>query len=531
MQATKLRLASGIYQHDFAGVMIRAIFIAIVFCISACATTKLPESHAGLQRGGWDNRYFRFNEEFDYYVGFDLQQLHADTGIDYRGKLDFLASHDVNKIRIWLNPSWFGLPGEKQYSTSSVILYPWWVDKKLNKFDIDRWNPRFWERTKDFLAYARDKGFIVEVSLFSVQEPRDFFRNPEISYPFHHQNNLQDFGRSTDRDGRFMNGFYDLNYADNGLLLADYHRAYIDKALDEFASFDHIYYELINESPGEPKWVNRELPHAWMKYWLRYIAENTTSLVTVHSSGYMNLKKNNKKGWTSADYDEVGKRYWDEDYVDGFNFHLYSNDPNAVSMALTGYQQRGRMLICNEGGSFYDIDRSNGYPDLQLKFDRQRFYGEIRHAWAMMTAGGYYSIYYGPVPSLGDESAIEGARAMQALRHIVEMTDFQHMRPVGEDGIEYDALVTAGPAPHWQVIAEQGKNYIAYFWGSKSTNDVAVDLPAGSYEYFWMDTRIRKAPLNTGLAATGSRATVSIPAPNESDWDADAGVVLVIRRR
>jgi hypothetical protein len=149
----------------------------------------------------------------------------------------------------------------------------------------------------------------------------------------------------------------------------------------------------------------------------------------------------------------------------------------------------------------------------------------------MMTAGGYYSIYYGPVPLLGDKSAIEGARAMQALRHIVEMTDFQHMRSVGEDGVEYDALVTAGPAPRWQVIAEQGENYIAYFWGSKSTNNVAVDLPAGSYEYLWMDTRIRKAPLNSGLAATDSRATVSIPAPNESDWNADAGVVLVIRRR
>ena len=499
--------------------------------IAGCSITQQPGSERGLERGGWDGRYFSFDGEFDYYVGFDLQQLHADTGIDYREKLDFLASYDVNKVRIWLFPSFFGLPGERRYPVASEILYPWRVDSKSNKFDIDNWNPEFWTRTRDFLAYAKEKGFIVEVSLFSVQEARDYFKDPQTSYPFHHANNIQNFGRPTDPDGRFMRGFFDLEYTDNGLRLADYHKAYIDKALQEFSSFDHIYYELINESPAGPKWVRKELPHDWMKFWLSYIADKTTRLVTVHSSGFMNLRNENSKGWTSVDYEAVGQRYWNEDYVDGFNFHLYSTNPSLISQMLSGYQQRGRMLICNEGDSYYDIDRSAGYPDFKLTLDESRLYGEIRHAWGMMMAAGYYSIYYGPVPSLGDETSVAGARAMQALRRIVEMTEFQNMRPVTSDGTEFDSLVSAGPARHWQVIAEPGVNYLIYFWGSKSSGEVAIELPPGDYHYSWMDTRKVGSPLGRGAVRPLPGGIAHVPPPQGSGWHKNAGIVLLIEKK
>jgi hypothetical protein len=493
-------------------------------------TENLPidDDTAGLKRGGWQDRYFSYGGEFEYFVGFDLQQLHADTGIDYREKLDFLAAHDVNKVRIWLYPSFFGLPGDRNYPANGRILYPWRVDANANKFDLDQWDPEFWSRTRQFLAYARQKGIIVEISLFSIQEPRNYFRQRDVSYAFHHRDNLQDFGRPTDRNGAFMRGFFALGYADNGRTLHNFHAAYIDKALIEFGDFDNIYYELMNEAPGERYWIRQELPHSWLKYWLRYIAEKTEQPVTTHSTGFMDLRDNNRKGWTRAQFAAVGRRYWSDDHVDGFNFHFYSSDPAAISMALNVFQRSGLMLICNEGDGFYDLDRSAGYPNYRITLDVDRLYGEIRHAWGMMTAGGYYSIYFGPVPLVGDATSTAAAEAMQAMRQIVEMTRFEALRPVRDDGSELDDLVSTGPGSGWQVIADPGVGYLAYFWGDEQENAATITLPAGHYRYAWMDPRSPGPALAVGDVALEAPGAVRIGAPQAGRWDSRAGLVLVI---
>ena len=518
-----------------ARVLIRIAVSLTVIAMSACAIapTEHPTERPGpgLERGGWMDRYFKYDGAYPYFVGFDLQQLHADTNIDYESKLDFLADYGVNKVRIWLNPSWFGLPGDYNYPTRGKILFPWRVDEASNRFDIDAWDPAFWERTKDFLAYARRKGIIVEISLFTVQEPRDYFKAPGVSYPFHHRNNLQDFGRPTDPNGRFMLGFYDLEYTDNGLKLADYHKAYIDKALHEFRDFNHVYYELINESPGPPGWVRKELPHGWMKHWIAYIAGKTGRIVTTQTSGFMNLRSDNERAWASADFEHAGQRYWDDANLDGFNFHLYSTNPDHISDALTGYQLRGKMLLCNEGALFYKIDKSPGYPDYGVQFRQEALLGEIRHAWGMMTAGGYYSMYFGPVPQLGDRASREGARVMQAMRSIVEMTEFQNMRPVRPTGVEYDDLVTRGPGQYWQVIADEGTSYIVYFWGDDANAAANISLPESNYRFYWMDTRAKKTPLASGTIAVSDAGGVSISPPPPASWNREAGMVLVVRKQ
>jgi hypothetical protein len=507
-----------------------AILVVVSLAIAGCAGVGTPpESHEGLQRGGWQNRFFRYDGSYHYYAGFDLQQLHADANIDYRAKLDFLASYGVNKVRIWLFAGWFGLPGDRNYPPSGKILYPWRVDDATNKFDIDHWDREFWDRTRDFLAYAKSKNFIVEVTLFSVQEPRNYFGDSHVSYPFHFEDNVQQFGHPTEANGDFMGGFYDLDYVDNNLRMADYQKAYIDKALEEFEPFDHIYYELINESPGVTFWTLQDLPHLWTKHWLRYIAENTDRIVTTHNSGFINLRDDKDPEQTSAELIDVGRRYWDEESLDGFNVHLYSTNPDAISVALSGYQLKGKMLICNEGGSYYAIDKGNPYPDFELAFNESELFGEIRHAWGMMTAGGYYSIYYGPVPLLGDRSSREGAKAMQALREIVETVDFQFMRPVRANGTEYDDLVTSGPASNWQVIANEGASYIVYFWGRKTATSVGISMPPGNYRYAWLDTREAGPPLKSGEIAVDSLNRANIESPAATGWNKAAGVVLVIQ--
>jgi hypothetical protein len=510
----------------------RLIGLLAALALAACASpTPSPPGNTELARGGWQNRYLRYGDEFDYLVGFDVQQLHADVGIDYREKIDFLHSHGINKIRIWLYASWFGLPGDANYPTGGQILHPWRVDAASNKFDLDRWDEAFWQRTRDVIDHARARGIVVEISLFSIQEPRVFFRRDNTSYAFRNTDNLQSFGKPTDANGGFVSGFFALGYTDNGRSLYDYQRALIDKALLEFGAFGNVYFELINESPGPRRWIESELPHAWMKYWLRYLDARTDQLLTTHSVGFMTLDADDRERWTVDDFSEVGRRYWSEGYVDGFNFHFYADDPRRISEALHPYQARGLALICNEGGTFYSVDRSRGYPDFRMELDADALHREIRHAWGMMTAGGYYSIYFGPVPLLGNEVSRRAARAMQAMRRIVETIRFEQLRPVRDDGGEFDDVVTRGPAADWQVIADPGVAYIVYFWGSATSSPAVLSLPSGRYRYAWFDTREPGPALASGPVPSSRRGSAVIEGPPAGTWTADAGLVLVVNAR
>jgi hypothetical protein len=502
----------------------------LALLVTAGCTTPAPNPDTDLQlrKGGWQNRYLRYGDEFDYLVGFDLQQLHADVGIDYRKKIDFLHAHGINKIRIWLYASWFGLPGDKHYPEGGKILYPWRVDTASNKFDLDSWDAAFWDRTREVISYARSKRIIVEVSLFTIQEPRNYFRQRNISYAFKNTDNLQAFGSSTDRNGAFMNGFFALGYTDNGRSLLAYQKALIDKALVELEEFGNVYFELINESPGTRDWIERDLPHVWTKYWLRYLDERTDKLLATHSTGFMSLEDGNKEKWTRDDFAAVGSRYWEEDYVDGFNFHLYADDPQLISDALNVYQTYGLTLICNEGGSFYTLDRSSGYPNFHAELDLDELHNEIRHAWGMMTSGGYFSMYYGPVPNLGDAASREAAKAMHAMRHVVEKTPFEQLRPIRDDGTELDDIVRSGPGTGWQVIADVGRHYIVYFWGPVTANAVDISMAPGVYSYSWFDTREIRPPLTSGEFSSPPSGRALIDGPNPGSWAAGAGTVLVI---
>ena len=510
----------------------RLIGLLAALTLAACVgQSPRPVGKTELVRGGWQDRYLQYRGTFEYLVGFDLQQLHADVGIDYRQKIDFLHSHGINKIRIWLYASWFGLPGDANYPTDGQILYPWRIDATSNKFDIDHWDPAFWQRTRDVLSYARSKGIVVEISLFSIQEPRRYFRRESVSYAFRHTDNLQVFGRATDMNGGFTRGFFALGYTDNGRSLYDYQRALIDKALLEFGEFGNVYFELINESPGSRRWIESELPHAWMKYWLRYLDARTNQLLTTHSVGFMTLDDGDRDDWSADDFAAVGSRYWSEDYVDGFNFHLYADDPRRISDVLHPFQAHRLALICNEGGTFYTVDRTRGYPDFRMQLDANALHGEIRHAWGMMTAGGYYSVYFGPVPLLGNEVSRRAASAMQAMRRIVETTRFETLRPVRDDGSEFDDIVADGPGANWQVIANPGVAYIVYFWGSASATPAALSMPPGRYRYAWFDTREPGPPLASGVASSTRPGQAVVEPPPANMWAADAGLVLVLNAR
>ncbi|HFD32169.1 MAG TPA: hypothetical protein ENJ28_05615, partial [Gammaproteobacteria bacterium] len=512
--------------------LLPTILLGLSFAISPVIPVQAASQ--GLERGGWGNRYFMYDGGFPYFIGFDLQQLVSDTGLDepgdpgsgYRSRLDLMASYDINKVRIWLNTAWFGL-------NSPGVLYPWKIVG--GKFDLNQWDNAYWDRLNDMVDYAATKNIIVEVSIFSVQGPLNYFKNDDNSkYAFRNINNVQGFGAPNGK-GHFLPEFFNLNYTEGTQSLRVFQEAYLSKVILELGNKVNVYFELMNEAPARIsktngtctglKWGDEYAP--WANTMISYLKSMTTQIVNVHANGYMNSK------CSTSVHDQASAKFWDEPHVDGMNFHFYTGDPNTVSNFLNSHQLKNKMLLNNEGGEYYDIDRTLGYPNFKLISNPDNLNKEIRHAWGHMTAGGYFTIYHGPVPQFEASSqvVVKALQFAQAMRHIVEKVPFQTMRPVRNDGTEYDNLVTQGPADDWQVLADEGEAYLVYFWNNASTTPVKITLPAGSYSYDWYDVRqYDKAAHGPSLGSGTIFESDLIPAPSTISWDQEAGLVLVMRR-
>ncbi|MBW2526932.1 MAG: cellulase family glycosylhydrolase [Deltaproteobacteria bacterium] len=445
----------------------------------------------GLTREG---RWLQYDGQYPFFVGYDYQSLAVRTDLDYTDALDHFESYRINKVRLWIYP-WF--MGED-------ALSPWAYAAGLH--DLDEWNPAYWQRMHEFLDAAASRDIIVELSLFAPNwaNRQDRFENTTWRVAYNATFN-ENGAFSPNAQGHFVPDFFDLDLAetsDSGQTLEDYQQALVDKAVSELASHRNVYFEICNEFPivfNESQDAIHTL-YPWQVQWSDRIHGATPRLVTAHSH----------QG--SGAHTKGIEHFWDEPSVDVLNFHFYSGDPAEIAGLLHDAQAKSKVLQQNE--SF------NHRTDLD---------STTRETWAMFTAGGYGFFYGGDsdIPVIGDAEWQRGAERLRALRDIAESVPFWTMSPVDGQGDEYDGLVTQGPAgANWQVLADPGSAYVVYLWGSKTTTPLHIDLPAGSYSFEWLDPRNGDS-LGTGTVSGADAAEIA--APPTADWDADVGLVLVVR--
>jgi hypothetical protein len=487
-------------------VAVKAIGVVLAGMICLVETA----ASAGLERGGYNNRYFTYNGSFPYYVGVDLQQLGSDTAIDFRRAIDLLASYDINKIRLWIITSFLG--------DWDANLFPY--RKVGDKWDLDEWDDRYWERMKAVISYARCRNMIVEISIFEILGLREYARDgANKPYLFSRDDNIQGFGKPN-QNGTLIPQFYQLDYRENGRSWLEVQRRLIDKTVAELGDFDNVFFDIMNEWPGgrqEVANINAYVP--WMQEMIRYLRSRTTRVIGAHTHG-IGYPRN------AEAFEATSSLFWDMPELDSLNFHLYLNEPREISDRLSSHQLKDKMLLNNEGAEYYDIDRSAGYPNYRITRNPEKLAAEIRHMWGHIMLGGYFTAYHGPVPQLEGPVFEEMAAALQGARQIMESVHFYRMSPVRDDGSELDDLVVAGPGGHWQVIAREGLDYLVYFCHRKAQNGARIRLAPGRYRYRWFDTRRAAPALLSGVVKGGRLAR--IPAPLNSQWDAQAGLVLVV---
>jgi hypothetical protein len=477
------------------------VLLLLVFMISS----RL-EAAEGLKRVG---RWLTYNGKNVYLVGMDAQELACDPSLDYERILDQFVQYRINKVRIWIY-CYFG--------TDAGFLHPW-KQEANGRYNLDAWNPAYWQRIRDFVAKARDREIVVEVSIF----PPNFLRksgqwsNEDWRPAWNKDFNVNGvFGANS--EGHFVPEFFDLDYhevSNSGKRLIDYQKALVDKTIAELGSFENVYFEIANEFPVGAD-IDQVFP--WQQHWARYIRESSSEhAIACHGHAF------------SGSHTKGIEYWWDEPYIDILNFHFYDYNPRNISDLLHAAHVKGKVVSLNESGFFYNRKKLWFYTT-DWFLDRDRLNENTRLAYGMFLSGGYFTLYCADNSKLGDKDWQAGANRMKVLRDVAESVRFWEMSPVDASGSEYDALVSQGPAGNnWQVLASPGNEYVLYFWGDESASDVVMGLPReATYRYQWYDCEDGDA---LGDGHVSGNDTARIAAPPVSRWNGDAGVVLTIQRK
>jgi hypothetical protein len=307
-----------------------------------------------------------------------------------------------------------------------------------NRFDLTRWDDAFFQRLKDFVAQADERGIIVELNLFTPM-----YEDAQWNYsPMKSSNNVNDIGKV---------GKHEVYTIDKEPALLKVHQAMVRKIVTELNGFDNLYYEICNE----PYFGG--VTRAWHDRITDVIVDTEKALPKKHLIS-----------WNVAnDYAKVKDPH---PAISIFNFHY------ARPAAVTDNYGLNKVLGLNETG---------------FKGTGDDYYR--RQAWEFLLAGGglYNNLDYsfcvgredGTLPVKSPTPGGGSAKLRQQLRLLADFLhqfDFIHMKPAKD-------LISGVPKTvALQVLAEEGKQYAVYLGSAKDVT-LQLKLPKGTYEGEWRD--------------------------------------------
>lgn len=415
---------------------------------------------------------------------------------DYKAYLETMRQEGMNYTRIFVGsyveiPGSFGIENNTLAPAVGRFIAPWKRTDEAGlyegekKFDLDTWNPGYFERLTDFIREADQRDIIVEVTFFcSTYQDSYWERNP-----FNSGNSINDVPQVNRKKS---------NTLANGSI-TNYQKKLVEKIVTELNEFDNIFYEIQNEpwaddpqdamrtlktlDPQEltwPKWAHTasEASLEWQQVMVDQIVATEQELPKKHliAQNYCNFRHS---------LEEVN------DEVDIINFHYAW--PEAVWM--------------------------NYAWDRPLNFDESGFAGSsdttyLRQAWQFIVAGGGafnnldYSFYVGHEDGKGENDAPgRGStifrKQLTYLQEFMKSLDYIRMRP---------DFVTVAHAPgvDTQCLSEASKQY-AIFLAGQATDWIKLNLPEGEFSYEFVSPYTGEIISNGTLSSKGEITTLELP--------------------
>ncbi|MBC8868497.1 MAG: hypothetical protein H8E44_03725 [Planctomycetes bacterium] len=406
---------------------------------------------------------------------------------DYVKYFDALESDGLNHTRTFSGayreiPSSFGITDNPLAPKPNRYICPWTRSDQPGyydsggKFDLTRWDDAYFQRLKDFMTQAQQRGIVVEFTLFCPMYRDELWQ----ACPMNSANNVNGVGQCKREE------VYTLNQKD---LLA-LHIAMTRKVVKELRDFDNLYYEVCNEPYFGG--VTRD----WQDKIVEAIVDAEKDFPTKHL-----ISMNIANGRAKVDKPNFA--------VSIFNFH-YCVPPDTVAMN-------------------FGLDRVIGENETGFRGKHDVLYRT--EGWDFLIAGGalYNNLDYSFTPEHPDGTFLTykspggGSPDLRKQLHILKGFlygfDFVRMRP--DDSVIRDV----SPDLSARALVQRGKAYAVYLHvpipkkpkdidaivNRKATAKLTLDLPAGDYEAEWVNTKTGQGEKREAFSHRGGDTKLTSP--------------------
>ena len=236
--------------------MKRAVFPLLIILLLTCLAS-LNGQPLRLENAGTEHVYFSYHGKplLSFGTMSDYMFYAADDAYDYKKWADWQEVHGMNHCRAYLPGSFTYVEYFANENGGSVenVLFPYQeTEPGSRKFDLRKFDERYWKRFREQCEYLQSKGIILDLLMLNGWQ---FFNYNEevakINWTGHFFNPDNNINSCTDplkttenEDNRFK--FY-YSASDGNRELLDIQIAYYEKIIEQTYDLDNIYYELVHE--------------------------------------------------------------------------------------------------------------------------------------------------------------------------------------------------------------------------------------------------------------------------------------------
>jgi hypothetical protein len=421
------------------------------------------------------------NGEFDYVKYFDALQSY---GLNYTRIYPGALFEPVDKFiagnTLGVNPGKLILPWARSASPGYA--------PGGNLFDLNKWNKDYFDRLRDFVEKASERGIVVEICFFNCQ-----YEDTWPISPLYFKNNIQGEGKC---------GFNDTQT----LLFPDVVRRqsdYVRKIVQEVNSFDNIVLEICDEpilfdTPDS-------LAGLWIKHMVNVIMETEKSLPSKH------LVAQQIEGKMDGPVD-------------------FSDDPD-VQVIVTQYdwaagdQMGGLKGLDYEYGhnKVIELNETDYYP-VWYGEGNDKISASRVEAWEFIVGGGggfnqlngLYTVN-NPAGKTDDNKLL--CTSLSKLKEFMHSFDFLNMKP------DRNFVIHGIPEGiFYRCISEPGKQYALYMHHSIRKGEsyyfinpgiyrenLILSLPEGNYQAEWINPADGKLISRVAIKTSGPNYKLETP--------------------
>lgn len=433
------------------------------------AAERLRKLSSGLVGDGY---WFRYKGAPIYLIGGGTASIYAGSGLtedmpatddpvrDWKAYIDLLVKYRINFVRFC---PWDFL------NRSEVPDYasPWVVTAGKPTYDLDRFNPEYWAKLREIVAYANSRDILFAIAIFDDDSPWK-------RHPF-----SQKCGGALENKSQYHNLGNDRN--------KEYQEKYVAKTIADTMEFPVVIYEICDAVGHRGQPLSRAMKN-WILHWINFIEErlpNSSNHPITVSQNSWSMGKELDELWDLPGIDIISVQ---ENEGTKFALGKEYTRKNFLKYWKSDYQ---KPIMINET-SFGDMKE---HPEGGTR----GWVEERQHLWMAFASGGYaarsdFQFFGEAHPSLD---------ACLHLANFVREVKFWEMTPLVDFVLSYDGKCYSLGSDEEFVVYIRART-------QPKKGKIKLKLPRGNYRALWYD------PINGGFLLdakdiTGGEITLRLP--------------------